>query len=284
MERHHRKRRLHARPQAEGPDLSDPTDAPLNLFPGAPDDAQSTTVFNSIKSVTASSYGSPAQFLVDDRPAAALDGNPHTGWVTAQYPLGQWWRVHFDRPQTAFVDQPGPGTASFPGRSSPKCLWPLRSSPTPPRWARHRTSSPGRRSAFPTRSFKILQIHHVAGRFSTNHSRPATRTLRASRRSDPRSDANEAVSMPQDLLRAAGTASIADPLSLVMTRLRGSGFPRGPTSSHHGQDVLAPDAADVRPDRSRPCLCPRRRRHCRPGGGRTADLVLPRWPRRRAAA
>ncbi len=37
--------------------------------------------------------------------------------------------------------------------------------------------------------------------------------------------ADTAVSMPEDLLRAAGTASRSDPLDLVMTRLRSSGYP-----------------------------------------------------------
>ncbi|MBV8463706.1 MAG: discoidin domain-containing protein [Acidimicrobiales bacterium] len=36
---------------------------------------------------------------------------------------------------------------------------------------------------------------------------------------------DEAVSMPQDLLRMAGTSSAHDPLTFVMTRLRGSGYP-----------------------------------------------------------
>ena len=41
----------------------DPLDAPLDLFPEAPPDAQTTTVFDGVHSVTASSYGSPITYL-----------------------------------------------------------------------------------------------------------------------------------------------------------------------------------------------------------------------------
>ncbi len=37
--------------------------------------------------------------------------------------------------------------------------------------------------------------------------------------------ADETVSMPSDLLRAAGSSSLDDPLTLLMTRLRGTGYP-----------------------------------------------------------
>lgn len=85
---------------SEGPDTLDPLDEPLNNFPKAPADAQTTTVFNGLASVTASTYGSPVEYYVDERPAAAIDGNTNTAWIVAEVPTGQWWQATFDKPRT----------------------------------------------------------------------------------------------------------------------------------------------------------------------------------------
>ena len=66
---------------AQGPGHRQPGDAPLNLFPKAPADAQTTAVLHGVSSVTASSYGSSITYLPEDRPADALDGNTQTGWL-----------------------------------------------------------------------------------------------------------------------------------------------------------------------------------------------------------
>ena len=95
---------------AQGPDTADPSDAPLDLFPGAPADAQTTTVLAGVSSVTASSYGSSITYLPEDRPAAALDGNTQTAWVTNSFvgQIGQWWQVVLDAPAHRAPAPPGP--------------------------------------------------------------------------------------------------------------------------------------------------------------------------------
>ncbi|MBV8462017.1 MAG: DUF3367 domain-containing protein, partial [Acidimicrobiales bacterium] len=78
----------------------DPTNSPLDIFPKAPADAFSTTVFNGVTSITASSFGSPNQFDNDQRPAAAMDGTTKTAWELGQLAPGQWWELQLARPHT----------------------------------------------------------------------------------------------------------------------------------------------------------------------------------------
>ena len=211
------------------PDTADPSDEPLNLFPKAPADAQTTAQLQGVSSVTASSYGSSITYLPEDRPAAALDGNAQTAWTDDPFSeqLGQWWQVVLLQPRTVSsltLLQPQTGdpdrfitraTLSFDGGSPvPITLGP--SSRTPP----------GQLVTFPARTFTTLRIT-VTGVGEDRPSLPV-----ASRSSIgfaevgiPGITANETIAMPEDLLRAAGGASAIDRVTLVMTRLRSSGTP-----------------------------------------------------------
>ncbi len=97
---------------SQGPDTSDPTDAPIDLFPGAPADAQTTTRLAGVSTVTASSYGSSITYLPENRPAAALDGNPQTAWLTDSF-------APQTRPVVAGGAQPPPpGRLGHPGAAA----------------------------------------------------------------------------------------------------------------------------------------------------------------------
>jgi len=226
---------------AQGPDTSDPSDAPLDLFPGAPADAQTTTSLAGVSSVTASSYGSSITYLPEDRPSVALDGNLQTAWLTNSFAdqFGQWWQVvlnsprtedqlHFVQPQTGDPDRHITRvTLTFDGGH------PV----TVPLSAASRTAA-GQTVTFPARTFRTLRIT-ITGVAVDDPSSPV-----GSRSSTgfaeigiPGVSVDETVVMPQDLLRAAGTASLSDRLTLVMTRLRTSGTPprTDPESSLHRQ-------------------------------------------------
>lgn len=214
---------------AQGPDTSDPTDAPINLFPGAPADAQTTTRITGVASVTASSYGSSITYLPENRPSAALDGNPQTAWLDDSFAVqqGQWWQVTLDQPRTLGtinVVQPQTGD---PDRSITKVTLTFDGGRpvTFTLGARSRTTA-GQVLTFPARTFSTLRLT-VTGVAVNDH-----RTPLASRSSVgfaevriPGVSTDETVTMPEDLLRAAGSASRSDRLSLVMTRLRASGAP-----------------------------------------------------------
>jgi hypothetical protein len=214
---------------AQGPDTADPSDAPLNLFPGAPADAQTTTVLGGVSRVTASSYGSSITYLPEDRPASALDGNTQTAWLTNSFvgQLGQWWQVVLTTPDTIsslHLVQPQTGdpdrhitqvTLTFDGdRHVTVPLSPASRAPT------------GETVTFPTQTFTTLRVT-VSGVEVDDPSTPL-----GSRSSTgfaeigiPGVSVDETVSMPQDLLRAAGNSSLTDRLVLVMDRLRASGTP-----------------------------------------------------------
>jgi len=214
---------------AQGPDTADPSDAPLNLFPGAPADAQTTTVLAGVSSVTASSYGSSITYLPEDRPAAALDGNPQTAWLTNSFTdqLGEWWQVVLAKPRTEsqlLLVQPQTGD---PDRHITKVTLTFDGGHpvTIPLAAASRTPT-GQVVTFPARTFTTLRIT-VSGVAVDNPSSPvgSRSSVGFAEVGIPGVSVDETVSMPQDLLRAAGTASQSDRLTLVMTRLRSTGTP-----------------------------------------------------------
>ena len=214
---------------SQGANTADPRDAPLNLFPKAPPDAQTTTVFSGASSVTASSYGSSFTYLPEVRPAAALDGDTQTAWLDDSFasPTGQWWQVVLSKPTTAHtmtLVQPQTGdpdrwitkvTLAFDGHQSITVgLGPESRSPT------------GQTISFAPRTFSTLRITVDGFGQAPNHTASqADSSVGLAEVRIPGVSINETVSMPQDLLRSAGNSSITDALTLLMTRLRSSGPP-----------------------------------------------------------
>ncbi len=215
---------------SQPPDTSDPSDYPIDPFPGAPSDAQTTAVLQGISSVTASSYGSSITYLPEDQPAAALDGNLQTAWLDGSFgdPRGQWWQVDLDRSRTESsvrLVQPQTGdpdrwitkvTLTFDGgRPVTAVLGPASRQPS------------GQQISFSPRSFTTLRltvagVGHVAHDDIPVDSRSSVGFAEVE---IPGISVHETIAMPQDLLRQAGTASLSDRLTLVMTRLRASGVP-----------------------------------------------------------
>ncbi len=211
------------------PDTADPTDSPIKLFPGAPANAQTTTTLHGVSSVTASSYGSSISYLPEDRPAAALDGNTQTAWLDGSFgdPRGQWWQVVLQEPLAIdhlTLVQPQTGdpdrwitkaTLTFDGRH------PV----TVPLGPASRTAA-GQEVAFPARTATTLRIT-VSGVGNAQDGTPVNSrsSIGFAEVGIPGVTVNESVTMPEDLLRAAGTASGNDRLSVIMTRLRSSGTP-----------------------------------------------------------
>jgi arabinofuranan 3-O-arabinosyltransferase len=205
----------------------DPTNAPLKLFPGALKDAYSNTVFDGIKSITASSYGSPVQYDNDMRPAAAMDGSTQTAWQLSQYPIGQWWEVDFDKAHTidsinlSQLITPRPTQVLTKVTLSFDYKHPITVDLT------HASqTAAGQTIHFSPRTFSLLRIS-VQDSHRTKYQVPAgyENFSGLSEVRIPGVHADEAVSMPEDLLHMVGTSSQSDPLTFVMTRLRSSGYP-----------------------------------------------------------
>lgn len=69
----------------EVPLVDDPSDARLELFPGAGGESFTTTDLRGIRSVRASTYGNPVSFTAEERPALAVDGDLRTAWQVGAF-------------------------------------------------------------------------------------------------------------------------------------------------------------------------------------------------------
>jgi arabinofuranan 3-O-arabinosyltransferase len=207
---------------------NDPLNAPLNLFPGAPSNAFSTTIFDGVKSITASSFGSPVQYFNDQRPAAALDGSTSTAWVLSEAtPIGQWWEVDLNHPTTVDSINLSQLVTNRPTQVLTHLTLTFDyGRPVSVDLTHASQTAAGQTIHFSPRTFSLLRITLNASR-PTPYQVPAgyQNVTGLSEVRIPGVRTSELVAMPEDLMRAAGALSQSDPLSLLMTRLRGSGFP-----------------------------------------------------------
>ena len=211
------------------PDTTDPSNAPLDLFPGAPASSKTVSVLQGVSSVTASSYGSSITYLPEDRPPAALDGNTQTAWLTNSFvgQVGQWWQVILDAPTTTdhlVVLQPQTGD---PDRTITRVRLTFDgANPIDIPLTAASRSVPGQLITFPSHSFTRLRLTVSAIHVSNPQAPAGSHTsVGFAEVGIPGITVNESIAMPQDLLRAAGTSSQSDRLTLVMDRLRSSGVP-----------------------------------------------------------
>jgi arabinofuranan 3-O-arabinosyltransferase len=85
----------------EKPLVHDPSDARLDVFPGAGDNASTVTEQRGA-TVQASGYGNNISFTPEDRPARAMDGDLRTAWKVGDFAAveGEHIRVTLDHPVT----------------------------------------------------------------------------------------------------------------------------------------------------------------------------------------
>jgi len=207
---------------------TDPANAPLDLFPGAPPSAATTASYLGVASVTASDYGDTVTYLPEQRPAMAIDGNLGTAWEVGAFgqPVGQWWQVRFLRPVTAGavnLVQPLTGapnrwitraTLTFDGRH-----------PVTVRLGPSSRTAAGQTITFRTRTFRTLRIRIDATNMpgAGPVAGPSSVGLAEVRVAGAR--ATELIDLPSDLLAGHGAALANDRLVVVMTRQRVAPFP-----------------------------------------------------------
>jgi len=216
----------------ETPYVQDPSDARLDVFPGAPDSAYTVTEQRGVKSVQATHYGNPVSYTAEDRAERALDGDPFTAWKVDAFAndIGEKLRIRLEHPITTDhvnLVQPLTGprdryitevTLTFDGKHSFKAA--LDASSRDP-------SAKGQTITFPKRKFSTLEIRIDAdnvGRRFTYGGVSAVGFSEVRLRDDkPGSrdvSIDEVVRMPTDLLGATGASSLQHPLVLSMTRDR----------------------------------------------------------------
>ncbi|HTZ10011.1 MAG TPA: alpha-(1-_3)-arabinofuranosyltransferase family protein, partial [Acidimicrobiales bacterium] len=203
-----------------GPNEAQPA-VTLDIFPKADTSAQSTAKLTGVASVAGSPSADPGY-----TPDLAIDGIDSSAWETRQgsNPIGKWWQVTLDQQITTnriTVLQPPPGdysraqwitkaTLTFDGGSS-------RTVTLGPASRRGR----GQVVTFPTQSFTTLRIS-VARTNRTGSSAPLSwdSPVGLSEVGVGGARAQSVLSMPTDLLSAAGPAAASHRLLLVMTRDR----------------------------------------------------------------
>lgn len=232
--------------------MEDLRDARLDLFPGATDSARTVAILNGVKSVQASSYGTPGiSYPPGFRPSRVLDGDPTTSWQVGGQPTtipGQRLRIVLDAPITTDqvnLLQPITGTRGkyitqatmrFDGGD------PVRRRLTP---ASRNESGAGQTVKFPRRTFTTFTIEidriHLPNRpFADVSARPghnarwntsnvgfAEIRLRDDRPGATDVRVDEIIRMPTDLLAAAGKESLDHPLVIAIAR---DGLVAGPAT------------------------------------------------------
>ncbi len=85
----------------------DPTDQRLDVFPGSDDSTRTVTVARARNGATgatarATAWGNPVTLTPDDRPMAAIDGDPTTAWRVGAVddPVGERLVIDIDAPVT----------------------------------------------------------------------------------------------------------------------------------------------------------------------------------------
>lgn len=86
----------------EKPLQVDQSDARLDVFPNAGDNAFTVTIQKGVKSVQASAYGNPITYTPEDRASQAFDGNTDTSWNVAAFDvaIGNWIQLVTEKPVT----------------------------------------------------------------------------------------------------------------------------------------------------------------------------------------
>jgi arabinofuranan 3-O-arabinosyltransferase len=209
----------------ETPPVYDPSDQRLPLFPGAGVDSYTVAQQRGVSYVTASAYGNPISYTPEDRPANAFDGNIRTNWTVGDFdnPVGQWLRIGLTAPVTTnyvTLVQPIYGThnryittatLTFDGKD-----------PTTVHLNGASRQASGQVVRFPTHTFSTLQITVDATDVGPRASYAGLSGVGFAevKIGNSTQHVDEVLQLPEDMLKAAGSASIQHRLVIVMTRDR----------------------------------------------------------------
>lgn len=213
--------------------VEDPTDARLELFPGAGTDAYTTAEQEGGAIISASSYGNPVSYTPEDRAVKAMDGDLQTAWRVGAFSktAGEWLRMDFDHPITTdhvSLVQPVTGsTDRFITAATLQFTDQGRVTSVPISFDTSSRSPAGQTFTFGRRTFDQLKIIIDADSVGTRPdyvgaSAVGFAEVRVRDDAPGATDVHvkEVVHMPTDLTKEAGAASIANQLTVLMTRER----------------------------------------------------------------
>jgi arabinofuranan 3-O-arabinosyltransferase len=228
--------------QVEQPGVPDPSTGPsdytLPVFPGATTASNTVAVLSGVASVQANAYGDSLAYTPENRPVNAVDGDISTAWTFGAYsPVeGRYIRINLVHPVTTDHVTLTQAQLEQPDRRIDKVTL-LFDGQDPVTVALDHSSfqAPGQTVSFPGRTFQQLEVRvDSAGRVAGKRYDGLAPVGFAEIGIPGVSDASEALRLPVDLLSAAGTASIADPLLILMQRSRVVEPPR-----HDPESVLS---------------------------------------------
>ena len=208
---------------------ADESDARLDVFPGAPTNAYTTTVLRGVKFVGATSYANPITYTPEDRPARAIDGDPYTAWRTGAFDdvTGDRIRIVLKKPITTdhlnVVQVLQLPNERFITRA--RLHFDNKTAVDVDLGGRSRRPE-GQRIDFPRRSFSTFEIEILNTNLGVvrNYSGTSPVGFGEIRLRDEGATADvvaeEVVRLPSDLLKNVGTASLDSPLAILMTRER----------------------------------------------------------------
>jgi arabinofuranan 3-O-arabinosyltransferase len=209
----------------EEPLRTDLTDNRLPVFPDADDDAFTVAQHRGGVHARATGYGNPITYTPDDRAANAVDGDQETAWSTGAFSQvrGERLELTYDEVQTAdsiTLNQRVEGTQNrwitriglrFDDGERLELELDERS-----------RGAPGQTLTFPRRSFRHAEIEVLDDSFGIQkrYTGQSAVGFAEVELGDPDVALDEVTRLPLDLLEVAGTASEANPLALVLTRIR----------------------------------------------------------------
>ena len=180
--------------------------------------------------MTASSYGNQVSYLPENRPYMAVDGNPDTSWETGTFvpdPTGQWWQLSLQHPTTAGEVRLVQPLKGDPTRYITKVTLDLRRRPPrhgEPRAALAHRLRPGGQLLVPQSSGRCgSRIDAVSNEHPPLASPRDPSGSRAWR--SPGSRSTRSSRCRPTCWTTAGTASLHNRLTMVMTRQRVSPYP-----------------------------------------------------------
>ncbi len=203
---------------------TDPGNQPINLFPEAGTDSQTTAEQRGGVTVTATNYGNPVTYTPEDRPDNALDGDPLTAWQVGgfSYVLHESLTVSYARPRTTdhlTLVQPYFGLhdrymtkVGLHFDNDPMVTVNLNDT--------SRTEA-GQRITFPKRTFSKLRVEVLGTNVKSQTYFAGTSPVGIAelRVGDDAPRVDEVISLPTRTLAQAGPASNDNPLAIVLTRL-----------------------------------------------------------------
>ena len=205
----------------------DPSEQSLPVFTNQSPSTQTVLVVHGIRSVGASGYGNAVANAPEDQPLNAVDGSPLTAWEVGAFtdPRGQFLRINLVRPtvvNSLFLQQPQVGIRT---RWASRVRVTFSDGSTQVLRLGATTRTTGATFHFPAHRTTSITITVTGMTGSQTMFTGASPVGFAEVGIPGVGPVTSTLQLPTDLLTGAGTAGNADPLVILLHRLRAATIP-----------------------------------------------------------